>query len=153
MSEVVEVEPIEVTFNERLSHLLTFDKIRIGKIIEMAQYSIIGVIVTILLTYLLAKVNMTLFHKSEDEESDISTIELIGSVCLKVVMSVLLVFYIKKIILLVPSISASLIDGFKPDTTIEYTLHVSSFFVILELMYEIKSDLELLYDRFYEHDH
>lgn len=151
MSEVVEVEPVQTTFNERLSHLLTFDKIRIGKIIEITQYSILGVIVTILLTYLMAKVNMTLFHRSEDDENNISTLELIGSIIFKIVISVLLVFYIKKIILLVPSVASSFIEGFKSYTTIEYTLHVSSFFVILELMYEVKSDLELLYDRLYDH--
>ena len=139
-------------FHYRLSKLISLDKIRLGKFIEITQYSFIGVFITLLIMKLLSLINNFFAVKNtinDVNNKKLNIFKLYFNISVKVILSVIVVFYIRKIILLFPSIASIIINGFRPYTTIEYTIHVCTIFIVLELFYNLKEDLEYYYKDLY----
>ena len=135
-------------FHYRLSKLISLDKIRLGKFIEITQYSFIGVFITLSIMKLLSLINNFFSVKNtinDVNDKKLNIFKLYFNISVKVILSVIVVFYIRKIILLFPSIASIIINGFRPYTTIEYTIHVCTIFIVLELFYNLKEDLEYYY--------
>ena len=61
-------------FSEQWNKLISFDKIRIGKLMEMFEYSIIAYILVVIFTTI---VNKTIFSKPKEEIESYSTIQLL----------------------------------------------------------------------------
>lgn len=144
-------------FNNRLSKLISLDKIRFGKFLEITQYSFLGVVVTLVIMIFVGFISKKIGKIIDTKVKDIEYIKKNPQFLLKfaivlsckVILAVIVIFYVRKIILLCPSVASYLIKGFKPYTTIEYTIHVCTIFIVLELLYDLHDDLKLFYEYLY----
>ena len=136
-------------FNERLSKITRFDTIRICKILEMLQYSTTFFILIILLVYILNQYYYKYFKINNEidkvqDRSNKNFILLISYLILDTFIIIVSVFYIRKIVLLFPSLPHLYYPKFIPYTTIHFTINVALIFVLLTLLPEYKAKLEQL---------
>ncbi len=137
--------------SSRLDKVFSFDKIRGLKILEMFQYSAISVVFTLIGSYCINiiyyKFNDMIGQKQRKdmklEEEDVggpgvSVIRLI----FEIFVIVIAYFYIRKLILAVPSFAGMLYPKFRPNTTNEYTLHVALIMVLVELQPETHARID-----------
>ena len=80
---------------ERFNKLVAFDKIRLLKIVEMSQYAFFYVIIAFILGYFTDKI----FPKRDEETK---TVTLIVETIIQSMVAVITVFYIRKIVKLIP---------------------------------------------------
>ena len=114
---------------KNLLNLLKFDKLRIFKILELLQYSIIFGIVAIFLSKLIHVI-----FPYEVEELKKKNKIVIHLECLIIsFLYALLTFYIVKIARIIPSIVNLFDNEFKPYTTLHYTVDV--IFVVIFVKY------------------
>lgn len=137
-------------FHQRLTQLFTLDKIRICKIVEIFQYTIIFSILVIIFSYLLNKYYFTplkIINHDEPKMEDQLYSKIIKSllvIMFDLFIITLIFFYIRKIGLLIPSISGSFCSNFKSYTTYEYIIHISIVVFFIELLPEFKIRIEKL---------
>ena len=136
-------------FQERLSKLTTFDIIRICKIVEMFQYSTLFFILILLLVYILNKyyynylqINNKVKNLAYKNKENFLLLTLY--LLLDTFVIILSLFYIRKIILLFPSIPHLYYPKFKPYTTIHFTINVALVFLLLNLLPEYKDRIDEL---------
>lgn len=84
-------------FKKQLNSLLKFDSIRILKLLEMIQYSIIGFILTLFFGNI---INDIFFFKYDIQK--LTNFELLYNVLIELIIIVILLYYIRKIVLLIP---------------------------------------------------
>ena len=84
-------------FKKQLNSLLKYDSIRILKLLEMIQYSIIGFILTLLIGNI---INDIFFY--EYDVQTLTTIQLINYILIELIIIVILVYYIRKMVLIIP---------------------------------------------------
>ena len=132
------------SFSNQLNKILSFDKIRIAKIIEIFQYSLIAYILVLIFTTIL---NRIIFVSSEEEIKNMSTIYLLIQTFFELFFIIIIMFYLKKIIILFPSIPSLYFHGFKEHTTIDYIIHTSLIFFFLEIITNLKFKMEIIHDR------
>ena len=137
-------------FNKRLGQLLAVDKIRLCKIGEIVQYTLVFLILVLIAahiinTYIFSKFPDT--HKEDKEKENknkfMKLLERLFWLFLKVIIVVITFFYIKKVGLIVPSIPAMLYPRFRPYTTLEYTIHIALVVLFIELLPSFKEEIEL----------
>lgn len=131
-------------FSEQWNKLISFDKIRIGKLMEMFEYSIIAYILVVIFTTIL---NKTIFSKPKEEIESYSTIQLLTNTFFEIFLIIVIMFYIQKIILLFPSLPAIFIPGFKEHTTLSYIIHTALIYFFLEIITNLKFRMEIIHDR------
>lgn len=131
-------------FNEQWNKLISMDKVRIAKILEMFQYSIIAYILVVIFTTIL---NKTIFSKSRDEIKSYSTLQLLANTFFELFLIIIIMYYIQKIILLFPSLPAIFIPGFKEHTTLSYVIHTALIYFFLEIITNLKYRMEIIHDR------
>ena len=142
-------------FNEQIYKLFRFDKVRIGKIAEIFQYSLISYIIVIITTTIL---NKYIFYQSKEYIELLDTKKLIIRTFCEVFVIIIVIFYIRKTILLFPSLPALYISGFKEQSVMDYVIHTALIFFFLEIITNIKFRMEVLHDRlnlnkkFIDHD-
>jgi len=106
-------------FKKQLNSLLKFDSIRILKLLEMIQYSIIGFILTLLIGNI---INDIFFY--EYDVQTLTTIQLINYILIELIIIVILVYYIRKIVLIFPfffmNINKKYIPSKKNEASIGY---------------------------------
>jgi len=124
------------SFNNRLKQLFSMDTIRICKIFELIQYSIVFYVLVLIASYILNK-----YYYKEDEKSK-SIIKLIFSILLDLLIIILLFFYLRKIGLLVPSIPHLLYPKFKDYTTLNYSVHIALIVLLIELLPKFRHKLD-----------
>lgn len=136
-------------FQERLSKLTTFDIIRICKIVEMFQYSTLFFVLILLLVYILNKyyynflqINNKVKNLAYKNKENFLLLTLY--LLLDTFVIILSLFYIRKIILLFPSIPHLYYPKFKPYTTIHFTINVALVFLLLNLLPEYKDRIDEL---------
>jgi len=134
-------------FYTRLNKLFAIDNIRICKILEIFQYTLIYSILVILCSYLLNnyyyKKDKNISDKPYQEENKyIQIIKLSGIIVFELVVITILFFYIRKIGLLIPSIPNLWYPHFIPHTTLEYIIHIAIVVFLIELLPEFKHQLE-----------
>ena len=137
-------------FNKRLGQLLAVDKIRLCKIGEIVQYTLVFLILVLIAAHI---INTYIFSKfpdtnKEDKEKEnknkfMKLLEQLLRLFLKVIIVVITFFYIKKVGLIVPSIPAMLYPRFRPYTTLEYTIHIALVVLFIELLPSFKEEIEL----------
>jgi hypothetical protein len=140
-------------FNERLTKLISVDKIRVCKIMEIIQYSFIFLILILLSAKMLNYYYFSLFlydneiHKSNKKKNSIFYL---FWMCLKdTIIIIILLFYLRKIALLFPSLPSLIVPSFKENTTIDLSIHIALVFIFLEFIPEYKKKIDELKDRVY----
>ena len=131
-------------FREQWNKLISIDKVRVGKLLEMFQYSAIAYILVVIFTTIL---NKTIFSKPREEIAAYSTLALLLNTFFEIFLIILIMFYIQKIILLFPSLPAIFIPGFKEHTTLSYVIHTALIYFFLEIITNLKYRMELIHDR------
>ena len=136
-------------FQERLYKLTTFDIIRVCKIFEMLQYSTLFFIMIVILVYILnnyyykyLQINnevKNLAYKNKENFLLLTLYLLIDTFVI-----ILSLFYIRKIVLLFPSIPHLYYPKFEPYTTIHFTINVALVFLLLNLLPEYKDRIDEL---------
>ena len=143
------------SFKTQLNKLITLDKIRICKIFEMLQFSLIFLTILSIFVYLFNKY----YYKDTKEKDELETekdtkkrdaenrgilIEFFD-VFTDSFLIILVVFYTKKIALLSPSIPSLFYDKFIPLTTLDYSIHIALVVVFIELLPKYKEKIYSLY--------
>jgi hypothetical protein len=131
-------------FREQWNKLISIDKVRVGKLLEMFQYSAIAYILVVIFTTIL---NKTIFSKPREEIAAYSTLALLLNTFFEIFLIILIMFYIQKIILLFPSLPAIFIPGFKEHTTLSYVIHTALIYFFLEIITNLKYRMEIIHDR------
>ena len=136
-------------FQERLYKLTTFDIIRVCKILEMLQYSTLFFIMIVILVYILNNYYYKYFKISEEtknikQKNKENFLLLTLYLLIDTFVIILSLFYIRKIILLFPSIPHLYYPKFKPYTTIHFTINVALVFLLLNLLPEYKDRIDEL---------
>jgi len=124
---------------DKIKEIFVIDKIRILKIFEMLQYSIIFYFLTLIVVDFL---NDYIFIKNKDDIEKMSHIKLILTTLLELFIIVIGLFYIRKIALAIPSIPSLIYPKFKSHTTIEYVIHIITVFLFLETLKNLSTKIE-----------
>ena len=128
---------------------IKFDETQLITTIEMLQYTVIFLILTVIASILWNNLNLILhthIDKKEIEKSPryIKIIKLVTSLIVQTFIMTLIVFYVKKIGFLVPPIGPRLSKNYIEGTSYEYVVHVSIFIVFVELIPKYKKTIEQL---------
>ena len=137
---------------ERVAKLISVDSIRLLKLLEIFQYSTIFFLITFGVSYLIRKgTHDENSHEKNNHGKKLSMlqkIKLISIINLEIFGICVLFFYIRKLGLLIPSISSLLSKDFKPYTTLDYTTHIALVVVFVELMPHFIERIELINHNF-----
>lgn len=136
-------------FKERALSVFSMDKLRILKIIEIAQYSFIFLFLICIATFLLNKFYFDRKHKKKKPDYT-HIFKLSVRAYLEIFIMTLVLFYIRKIGLIIPSISTFFDSKFKPHTTLEYSVHIAIVVAFVEFMPKIKHNIGDLMDALLE---
>ena len=130
------------SFTERIQQIFRLDIIRICKIGELFQYSLIFLVLLVSFFYILENY----YYSSYDEKKEDSktTFWLFFDVFFDTFLIIIAFFYIRKIALLMPSIPNLLYPKFSPLTTLDYSVHIALVVVFIELLPEYKHKIEKL---------
>tara|TARA_A100001015_G_scaffold234242_1_gene265683 strand:- start:209 stop:616 length:408 start_codon:yes stop_codon:yes gene_type:complete len=116
------------SFKNRLNKLISFDTIRLLKILELIQYAIILYLLVITVSYFLD--NYIINHKYEGENIG----KLLLSSLFDLIIIIIVTFYLRKLALLFPSIPHLLYPKFKENTTIDYSFQIAVGVVFVEFL-------------------
>jgi len=142
---------------ERLKKLTVFDSIRKLKILEMFQYNFVGFVIVAILAYVFNKFlfNKTYDyflkkHKTEKEKDKtvVGFLILCTITMLETFLILIILFYIRKILLLFPPIGPRINKKFTGLTTLDSVIHLTLTFLFLEFVsgYRAKTALILDYE-------
>ena len=69
-------------------------------------------------------------------------------ICLKdTIIIIILLFYLRKIALLIPSLPSLIVPSFKENTTLELSIHIALVFIFLEFIPEYKKKIDEIKER------
>ena len=132
-------------FQDRLNKLISLDNIRLLKIAEIFQYCILYIFFAIIITYIIDKTYFNIIKIDLlKQKSLLHFIEILILVIFETFILTLILFYIRKIVLLFPSIGNLYNKKFIPHTTIEYTMHIALIYVFFELLPKFKDRFNIL---------
>lgn len=123
---------------KRVQQLFAVDSIRLGKFMEFIQFSLVFTLLALISAYL---INKHLFYSLTDNDSLIKIIIIIS---LEMAFLTIVVFYLRKITLIIPSIATLLFSNFKPYTTIELAMHMVLIFIFIGGISKINDKVDLL---------
>jgi len=129
-------------YQKRFQQIISYDEIRIGKILEIIQFSFVFTILAVIASYGVNK--YILFQHNEDE----STIQILVTLSIELALLTIIVFYLRKITLMVPSIAAMIFSNFKPYTTIDLGMWMILVFVFIGGISKINDEISLLNRKF-----
>ena len=129
----------------RIKEFFAFDKIRLGKIVEFFQSSLVSVLIVSIFGYLF-KITKREFLGPINENENLFIIYL--KISIEVFLISVLLFYLRKLIMIVPSVASYLVSGFKPYTTMDYTMSMCIVIIIIELFSDLKEDLDIVKVKF-----
>jgi predicted CDP-diglyceride synthetase/phosphatidate cytidylyltransferase len=131
-------------FQNRWKKLIAFDDIRKYKIIEMFQYTFILFAISLIVATLLNRTYYTHVQQNNEKEersrkkSFWGVMKLIFILFLETVVLTLLVFYMRKLAMLVPSYGSSQNTSFVPFTTLHYVTEFTLLFAFIEMLPEYR---------------
>ena len=128
----------------RFQQILSFDEIRIGKIIEIFQFSLVFTVLATIGSYITNKYLLFDFNGNEN------ILHIFLTLSLELAGLTILVFYLRKVTLLIPSLAAILFTNFKPYTTIELGMTTIMVFVLIGGLDKINYKVKLLNNKFNE---
>jgi hypothetical protein len=124
--------PLSVStyLSNRLERVLSFDSVRALKIVELFQYSVLCTSVALIVAVLLDKsLNRPFVFIYTDEIEDMATWQVfVEAICIAFLL-VIIAFYVKKIMMVVPSIAHYVDPRFQPHTTNKYAIDI--IFIVL----------------------
>lgn len=123
---------------KRVQQLFAVDSIRLGKFIEFIQFSLVFTILALISAYL---INKHLFYSLTEDDSLMKIIIIIS---LEMAFLTIVVFYLRKITLIIPSIATLLFSNFKPYTTIELAMHMVLIFIFIGSISKVNYKVDLL---------
>lgn len=135
------------SFSQRLKQIITLDPIRICKIAEIFQYSFIFLILIIAAFYSMDRFYYRRFEKKDENErmeeskKETSIWKQFFSIFFDTFIIIIILFYLRKIALLFPSIPTYVYPKFKELTTLDYSIHIALVVVLLELLPAYKEKL------------
>ena len=129
-------------YQKRFQQIISYDEIRIGKILEIVQFSFVFTILAVIASY---GVNTYILFKHNENES---AIQLLFSLSIELALLTIIVFYLRKITLTVPSVAAMLFSNFKPYTTIDLGMWMILVFVFIGGISKINDEISLLNRKF-----
>lgn len=129
------------SFNTRFNQLITLDKTRLGTFIEIFQYSIIC---TFMASYTAYYTNEYLLSDTNNYDTLFKTILMLS---IELAIITIIVFYLRKITLLIPSVASFIFNHFEPYTTIELTIWIVLVFVFIGNMDKLKNKLSIIKDK------
>ena len=125
---------------DRLKNLLRIDVIRILRLCEISQYTILYAFVTLLIAPRLDKLFPT-FDKKK------SSLELLIEIIIQLTVVSIIIFYIRKIVKIIPPIGSILSSMYKIGTTSEYNGGIIIGLVLVHSQYNLSTKLEELKKR------
>ena len=96
------------SYKNRINNLLRFDKIRLCKLLEISQHCLFGFSFTLLFGNLINSI----FY--DDDIEELSTIYLILIIFIELILTVLIVYYIRKIIIIIPFLFSFITNKYVP---------------------------------------
>ena len=141
-------------FQERWKKLVAFDEIRQFKLLEITQYCLIFFILSLIVSMILNKTYYKyVAEQRKKRESKLQRkismkegIVLIFTLFIEILILTISLFYIRKIVLLVPSIGTFYSKKFKPLTALNFVINIPLIFVFLELIPEFHGQFKDLSD-------
>ena len=149
------------SFNKRLKQLTTFDSIRRLKLLELFQYNFFGFVLVMITAYILNKVifDKTFYYLEKkvdikENKTRKNFIILCITSILETFLIIVVLFYLRKILLLVPPIGQRLNKEFKTLTTFENVISITLSFLLITLLrgYKDKISLILNYEEYLQKD-
>lgn len=137
------------SFENRFKSLISLDIIRICKIFEILQYSFIFLVLLVITMYFMNKFYYSDKYDLDNkiDHSDNKTkkkFKIFWIVFRDTFIIILLLFYIRKIALLFPSIPNLLYPKFFEHSTLEYSIHIALVVVFIELLPKYKNKIHEL---------
>lgn len=129
-------------YQKRFQQIISYDEIRIGKILEIIQFSFVFTILALIASY---GVNTYILFQHNESES---ILQLLFSLSIELALLTIIVFYLRKITLTVPSVAAMLFSNFKPYTTIDLGMWMILVFVFIGGISKINDEISLLNRKF-----
>ena len=131
------------SFNKRFLQLTSFDNIRKFKIIEMVQYTFIFFVLSFIIATILNKTYYKDINQIDivlEKNSGITWkfIQLLLLVFFETIFLTILVFYMRKLVLLIPSYGSYKDKKFIPFTTISYVADFTLLFAFIEMLPEYR---------------
>jgi hypothetical protein len=131
-------------FSVKERHFFIFDKIRALKLLEMFQHTILFYVIAL---YISKFLNESVFTNTKKEIKKMSIFELSISIIMQLFILILCFFYIRKFILIFPSVSTIIDNKFKPHTTLQYSTHIAFIFFFLEIIKNLKFKIKLIHEK------
>lgn len=125
---------------ENVAKLLAFDKIRIYKILELFQYSIIFLFIAIILSKSIDSV----FTSDKDTLRKTSTFVLHVEIVMISFLYCVISYYIHKFAHIIPSVMNLIDNDFIPHTTLNYSIHIVFIVVFAKMNTSLVSRLKRL---------
>ena len=137
------------SFNKRFLQLTSFDNIRKFKIIEMVQYTFIFFVLSFIIATILNKTYYKDINQIDivlEKNSGITWkfIQLLLLVFFETIFLTILVFYMRKLVLLIPSYGSYKDKKFIPFTTISYVADFTLLFAFIEILPEYRKQFDRL---------
>lgn len=137
------------SFNKRFLQLTSMDNIRKFKIIEMIQYSFIFFVLSFIIATILNKtyykdINQLDIVLEKNTKSTWKFIQLLLLVFFETLFLTILVFYMRKLVLLIPSYGSYKDKKFIPFTTISYVADFTLLFAFIEMLPEYRKQFDRL---------
>ena len=126
--------------NNNLKKLINFDRIRIYKIIEMFQFSLILMILAVLLSRFISY----LFPSNEEYLNKKTKLILYLEVIIISFLYVILTFYVLKFVKIIPSIVHIFDKKFIPYTTLHYAIDIIFIVIFVKINNSLGSRLKKL---------
>ena len=123
------------------NQLITLDETRLGTFIEFFQYSIIC---TFMAAYTAYYTNEYLLSDTNNDDTLFKTILMLS---IELAIITIIVFYLRQIILLIPSVASVIFNQFEPYTTIDLTFWIVLVFVFVGNMDKLKNKLSIIKDK------
>lgn len=129
-------------YKQRINQIVTYDNIRIGKFIEIFQFSFIFTILAVIAGYFTNKYVLITLNGDEN------ILHILATLSIELALLTIIVFYLRKITLLVPSIASLLFTNFKPYTTIELGMWMILVFVFIGSVDKINQKVKIVSNKF-----
>lgn len=128
-----------------LYNVIKLDKLRIYKLFEIAEYCFIFMIIIYFITYIINK----FYFKQKSHSKNITLSEIFKQsiiVYFELLALCIILFYTIKIGKIFPSIIDIYNAKYKSYTTLNYSMHIAIIVLMIELLPNFKSNIELLMD-------
>lgn len=137
-------------FQERWDKLVSTDTIRVLKIVEIAQYTILYFALSVVVARFVNGVYYEKVKDSREQEhrkrqrSIPDLVKRLSILCMELFVLTVLIFYMRKLVLLVPSIASLYNKRFKPHTTMHFIVEITLMFAFMEMMPQFRIQFERL---------